>query len=146
MTNSSQNFMTIEEFIKIVIQFEIDSAKFYGRMYKQATQEETREVALLLEKEEVKHQKVLREFDIGANKGGFLQFPPSFSLSMPDIISENPGVEEIIDVAIAREQKAAEIYGKVASMVSGKFKQLLIGLTNFEKQHAEKLLSLKALF
>jgi rubrerythrin len=146
MTNSSQNFMTLEEFIKFAIQKEIEAAQFYGRLYKQATRAETREVALLLEKEEVKHQKVLREFDIGANKGGFLQFPPSFSLSMPDITSENPGVDEIIEIAIARERKAVEIYGKVADMVSGKFKQLLIGLTNFEKQHVEKLLSLQALF
>ena len=77
--------MTIEEFINFAIQKEVEAAKFYRKMRELITHEEARELSILLEKEEIKHIKVLKEFNIGAYKDGFLQFSPSFSLSMPEI-------------------------------------------------------------
>ena len=145
MTNSEKNFVTIEEFINIAIQFEIDSAEFYRGTREQVTDENAREVLILLEKEEIGHQKTLIKFDIGEEKHGILQFPPSLSLSMPEIESETPEMDAILEIGLARERKAVEIYENAASMVSGKFRDLLVGLANFEKQHVEKLRSLKAL-
>lgn len=147
MTHSGKNFVTIEEFIHIAIQFEIDSAEFYRGMQEQVSNKNAREVLILLEKEERKHQQILREFPIKEeDKDAILQFPPSLSLSMPDVPSEISEVDEIIAVGVERERKSVEIYQKAADMVSGKFKELLTGLANFEKQHEEKLLGLQALF
>ena len=145
MTNSEKNFVTIGEFITIAVQFEIDSAAFYRAMQPQVTQENAREVLRLLEKEEVKHQEVLRKFDVGKDQHSLLQFPPSLSLSMPKMTTETPGLDEILNVGIAREQKTVEIYEHTAGMVSGQFRELLTGLANFERLHEEKLRSLKAL-
>jgi rubrerythrin len=146
MINFNKNFMTIEKFLKSAIKLEIDAAKFYREMQGKVTNEDVREVLRILEKEEIKHQKILREFHIEAEKNSVLQFPPSFSLSMPNVTSEIPGVTYILEVAIARERKKAEIYEHTSNMVSGVFQDLLINLASFERQHEERLLRLQAVF
>jgi hypothetical protein len=67
-------------------------------------------------------------------------------MSMPTVISETPGADEILEVSIARERKKAEIYEHTSYMVSGVFKELLINLAGFERQHEERLLRAKAIF
>lgn len=145
MTNSSHNFITLEEFINVAFQFEVESAKFYRGLQKQVTREDVREILILLEKEEIKHQKILKEFDFGKDKDSMLQFLPSLSLSMPEMTTDTPGVNDIIELGIARERKAAEIYEHAASMLSGHFRELLEGLAIFERQHEERLLGLQTL-
>ncbi|MGA1870865.1 MAG: hypothetical protein ACMUJM_20200 [bacterium] len=59
---------------------------------------------------------------------------------------DTPTVAEIIAVGIAREHKSVEIYENSAYMVSGGFKELLMGLRRFERQHEQRLLRLQAVF
>lgn len=146
MTNSDQNFITIEEFLQLAVQFEADSAKFYKDLKERVSDEQTRELLKLLAIEEEHHKKTLQEVDLKKDTTSLLQFPPSFSLSMPAIPDETPELDECIEIGLAREQKSVEIYENAATMVSGNFQQLLTGLANFERQHVEKLLSLKRFF
>lgn len=146
MTNSNKNFMTIKKFLKNAIKLEIDAARFYREMQGKTTNEDVREVLRIIEKEEIKHQRILREFHIERDKNSILQFSPSFSMSMPKVTSKTPGVDEILEVAIAREQKKAEIYEHTSDMVTGVFKELLTNLAGFERQHEERLLRAQAIF
>ncbi len=145
MINSKKNFVTIEEFVQLAIQFGENSADFYSKMQALVKNESARKLLKLLEKEEMKHVNILKEFTVKEDKDSVLQFLPSFLRSMPAMKSEHPEMEEIIEVVIERERKAVEIYENTASMVSGNFKELLIGLARFERQHEEKLRRLHTL-
>lgn len=147
MINSNQNFVTIDEFLKMAIQFEADSAAFYQAMKQLARDDQqTQDLLDLLVREEQEHKKRLQQFDAGNDRTSVLQFPPSLSLAMPALPAEPPDVEECIEIGLARERKSVAIYENAASMVTGNFQQLLTGLANFEKQHVEKLLSLQRFF
>ena len=71
-----------------------------------------------------------------------LQSAPELSLSMPDP-SEKPDFRELLQVAIAREEKSARIYRMTADMTVGAFRQLLEGLAAFEEEHERKLRGLQ---
>jgi rubrerythrin len=146
MTNFDKNFMSVEKFLKSAIKLEVDAARFYREMQDKTNNEDVREVLRILEKEEIKHQRILREFNIEGDKNSILQFAPSFSMSLPTMTSEKPGVDEILNVAIARERKKVNIYEHTSDMVTGAFQELLINLAGFERQHEEMLLRLQAIF
>ena len=147
MTNSSEgSYLDIKEFLQLVIGFERSAALFYRELRAKAERKEVRSLLELLEAEELKHAKVLMEFERSDDAEGFIQFPPEMSLSMPSADDPDMGITELLDIAIERERRAALIYGHAASMVVGSFKQLLEGLAAFEKEHEEKLISFKSYY
>ena len=142
MTNSKGNFLSIADFLKLAVEFEEDSAAFYRAMLTRNLSEPVRALAVLLERQEEAHAKILREYEIGENKA-FLQFSPEFKLSMPDQYEEDLSVSELIALAIDRELHAEALYNNTASLVSGSFKEFIMGLALFEKEHVERLRSLR---
>jgi rubrerythrin len=62
---------------------------------------------------------------------------------MPVPKSNDPGFDELLDVAIEREIKSALIYERSAQMVSGKLQTVLQGLVEFEREHEYKLKDLR---
>lgn len=148
MTNSKQNFVTIAEFLELTMQFEADSAEFYTAMKQMVSPEDTttQELLNLLIREENEHRNTLRRYDIGPASDSLLQFPPSFSFSMPGLPEESPGLEACIEIGLLRERKSVEIYTNAAAMTTGDFQRLLQGLAVFEQRHVEKLSSLQRFF
>ena len=149
MTNSNDNqreggnFVTVGEYLQIVIQFQIESAQFYHDLKGQTDRRDAFELLDILEKQEIKHQQILRDYKVQADPNSILQFPPTLTLAMPVLKSENPTFEELLALAIEREICAAVIYEKAAERVSGGFRDLLTGLAVFEREHEERLKSLQ---
>ena len=142
MTSSDKNFLTAKEFIKLAADFEGESAEYYRKMQNYELDESVRQLAELLEKQELSHKKILEKYEL-SEKEGYLQFSMEFSKSMPVLKNDNPSVEELILIALARETKSKEIYDNSAALANGKFKELLKGLANFEQEHISRLQSLK---
>lgn len=142
MTNSDKNFITCSELMKIAIQIEVDSVNLYHRMQGMTENNEVIGLLQLLEKEEQEHERKLREFDLSEYENDIIQFPPDFSNVLPTEIAEDLSFENLVELAIEREQIAVRVYENCAEMLSDKLKELLSGLARFEKRHEEKLKSL----
>ena len=141
MTNSS-NYISIRELINLAIQIEAGAADFYHKLADSADNEQIKDVLILLEKEELNHKKILLELEI-SDGSQILQFSPEFKFTMPEIEHKNLSLNELLDIAYSREEKAFKIYNNMAAMTSGKMKQILEGLAVFEKNHMEKVKNLK---
>lgn len=142
MTNSNKNYLSIKEFISLAGQFEKDSAEFYKKLQEQDLSDPVRELAVLLERQELSHQKILLEYE-APDETAYIQFAPEFTLMMPVLDKEKPTVREFIELAIAREIKAREIYENAETMAKGDFRDLIHGLAIFEKEHEQKLKSIR---
>ena len=138
-----QNFITVKELINIAIDFEIESAEFYRNLQSMTEDDNVLEVLRLLEKQEVSHEKILREYEIGPSPHEILQFGPSFSLAMPKAPTERIELFELLEIALERETKAEKIYSNSANMVKGELSKFLEGLATFEREHVERVRSLK---
>ena len=129
--------------MRLAIRFEQASAAYYRDMLSKASQREVKELLMLLEQQELAHERILKEYEIPTDTTYVMQFPPSFNLSMPVPDSDDPSYNEMLEVAIQREKKSCELYKKAAGFVTGDFSKLLEGLATFEKEHEEKLKSLQ---
>jgi rubrerythrin len=63
---------------------------------------------------------------------------------MPAIPSKDIGIFELLEIAMQREKKTAEIYENSASLISGDLHKLLGNLATFEHEHEDKLIALKS--
>ncbi|MCK5157092.1 MAG: hypothetical protein KAQ69_11745, partial [Spirochaetales bacterium] len=72
-----------------------------------------------------------------------LQFPPELSLSMPETEQASMSLDELLEIAIERERKSKEIYAHTAGQVTGNFRDIIMGLSVFEQEHEDKLISLR---
>jgi len=147
MTSSDEgSYLSVKEFLELVIRFERDAAQFYRDLREKLEREEVRQLIAILEDEEIRHEKVLRDFMQTGDVEGFIQFPPEIELSMPDVPDSDTGVDELIDIAIERERRAFLMYENAATVTAGSFKGLLEGLAAFEKEHEIKLKSFKSYY
>jgi rubrerythrin len=144
MKNPDKNFITVKELIELAIDFEIESAKFYRKLQKKTKVDTVLQLLRLLEEQEWEHEKILRQYEIGPDPHAILQFGPSFSFAMPAIPPNNIGMFELLDIALQRERKTAEIYENSASLISGDLHKLLGNLATFEHDHEDKLTALKS--
>ena len=136
-------YVTPRQFLDLAVEFEGESEAYYRGMMDRAAGDEARQLLDLLARQEHEHARILREFEPPAGGAARLQYAPSLTLSMPRPDSDNPGFDEMLEVAIRREQCSAEIYNKTAAMVRGRFRDLLEGLATFEREHEERLRSLQ---
>jgi rubrerythrin len=143
MAKTDRNFISAKELLEIAIGFEHDSVEFYRMMQKGHSNGRVIDLLKLLEEQERDHERTLREFEPGPGPYEMLQYAPSFRLSMPVPKSNDPGFDELLDVAIEREIKSALIYERSAQMVSGKLQTVLQGLVEFEREHEYKLKDLR---
>lgn len=147
MTNS-KSFLTPGQFMAHAIQFELDSVDFYKGLLERVNQGDSpndimvRELVLMLIKEEAEHAVTLKDLETGTDS--MLQFPPELSLSMPHVGQENLTLEELIKIALEREQKSQQIYEEASRLVKGSVKELLESLAAFEAQHVENILKMQS--
>jgi rubrerythrin len=144
MINSkNRNFQTIEEFIFAAAEFEQQSAEFYRNILNtKETEGIVKELLVLLEKQELAHKKTLQDMDISQTRE-IIQFPPKLSLSMPAPKYASLSLAVLLDIAIERERISKEIYAHTAGQVTGNFRNIIIGLSVFEQEHEDKLISLR---
>jgi len=138
--------MTVKEYLQVAIRFERESAQFYHRLKARTDKRDVAELLGLLERQEIHHERILREYEVQADPESMLQFPPDLALAMPALKSENPTFDEMLALAILREVRAAEVYEHAATRVSGGFRDLLAGLAVFEREHEKRLKSLQQFY
>jgi rubrerythrin len=137
-SSKKTTYVDMNQFMDLAIQFEVESAEFYARMRKTATEESVRKLLATLEAQENDHARTLKEYEAPKDGNIILQFAPELSLSMP-VPKENPDFGEMLSVAIERERASAEIYRRVSERRLGAFKDLLEGLAVVEQEHERKL-------
>ncbi len=144
MTSSDgSSYVTCREFVERAIVFEQQSAAFYRAMQTQCTGA-ARELAVLLEKQELAHEQALRGLDLGSLTG-IIQFVPDLTAAMPDLPATPCGLAEMIELGVERERRAKEAYHNVARFVTGELQQFIEGLARFEAEHEEQLKSMRGL-
>jgi len=137
-----KTYLNMEQFMRLAIEFEAESAAFYRSMQGPELQPEVRELLQLLESQEREHESILRNYDVDPRDPVMIQFAPELSLSMPSP-PENPDFADMLRLAIAREEKSARIYRIAAEMTVAGFRELLEGLAGFEEEHERRLRGLK---
>ncbi|MBD3308195.1 hypothetical protein GF339_17245 [candidate division KSB3 bacterium] len=146
MASFQNSYLTIEEFIKAAVRFEVESAEFYRALKDRTNDAQIEELLGILADEEVSHQHTLEEFEVPKESSGIIQFSPPFTAAMPEVPSELPDTESCIELGLQRERKSVELYEHAAGRVIGDFQQILEGLADFERQHIEKLLKIQKRF
>ncbi|MCF7914407.1 MAG: hypothetical protein K9L66_04505 [Spirochaetaceae bacterium] len=137
--NTNKNFLKVEELIELAVEFEQESADYYRDLQKWVEDTDSHALLKTLEKQEIEHRDTLKNFELEDRAYPLLQYGPSFSISLPEIESENPGLRELLDVAIEREIVSRKIYHNTAGQVFGNLAELLEDLAGFEREHEVKL-------
>jgi rubrerythrin len=144
MTSSSpSSYLTCAEFVEEAILFEQESASFYHGLRSQTTGA-AHQLAEMMEKQELAHERILRELDVSRTRE-LMQFPPERSLSSHVIPEGEIPLAELIEIGIEREHLSRVAYEHAARFVTGEFQQLLEGLAHFEEEHEQKLISMRGL-
>jgi rubrerythrin len=136
--HSKKTYLSMEQFMRLAIDFEAESAAFYRSMQGPELEAEARELLRQLEGQEREHEEILRGYQVDPRDPGTLQFAPELSLSMPSPPA-NPDFAAMLRLAIAREEKSARIYRVASEMTVAGFRELLEGLAAFEEEHERRL-------
>jgi rubrerythrin len=137
--DTNKNFLKVEELIGLAVEFEQDSADYYRDLRNRVEDADSRTLLKTLENQEIEHRDTLKNFELEDRAYPLLQYGPSFNISLPEVQSENPGLRELLDVAIEREVVSREIYRNTAGQVFGNLADLLEDLAGFEREHEVKL-------
>lgn len=141
--DSNRHFINVRELMDLAIRFEEDSIRYYRDMRDRTENRKALSLLKVLEKQEAEHRDTLRNFKLGPGPYAMLQYGPDFSLTMPVVEQDTPGLMELVDVAIEREVLSVRIYRHTADQVFGDLAQLLERLAGFEEEHERKLKNLR---
>jgi rubrerythrin len=136
--HSKKTYLNMEQFMRLAIEFEVESAAFYRSMLGPELDGEVQDLLQQLEVQEREHESVLRNYEADPRSPVMIQFAPELSLSMPSP-PENPDFAAMLRLAIAREEKSARIYRVASEMTVAGFRELLEALAGFEEEHERRL-------
>lgn len=142
--DTNKNFLKVDELLDLAIEFEQESADYYQKLQEHVEDERVLAMLRELESQEIEHRDILKEFELEEKPYPMLQFGPSFAVSLPEVQSESPTLQELMDVAIDREIVSRQIYSTTAGQVFGNLAQVLQDLAAFEGEHEAKLRDLRA--
>jgi rubrerythrin len=137
-----KSYLSVEQFLELAIQFEVESAEYYRQMQKGSADQEVLGLLQDLEQQELEHERALREYSSIRRSEAMLQFAPELSLSMPKA-PQNPGFAELLEVAVERERQSVRIYRATADLSSGELRRIMEELAAFEQQHLDRLLRIR---
>jgi len=140
-----KTYVTMKEFMDLAIKFEIESADFYVEIKSLVSDDETINLMNKLAAQETDHARILGAYTAPSGDVATFQFGPELSLSMPPAPAQ-PTLENMLDVAIERERKSAQIYHAAAGRTSGEFREMIESLAGFEEEHEDRLTRLKAAY
>lgn len=132
----------MQQFVDIAIEAEVQSADFYQQMAGKATDQSVIDLLAKLEAQEREHERILSAYSAPSDDATTFQFAPELTLTMP-VPSHDPDFDEMLDVAIKREHKAAEIYRAASQRTVGAFREMIDGLAGFEEDHEDRLKRLR---
>ncbi len=141
--HAKKSYLDMGQFMKLAVEFEQDSVAFYREMRESGLAGEAAWLVGELENQEKDHVRILRAFEAPKDADILIQFAPELSLSMPPVPREK-SFPALLEVAIARERKSVEIYENAAEATVGAFKELVQGLSDFEREHERKLRTIQA--
>ncbi len=146
MSEGKKGYYSMSQVVERAIEFENDSAAFYRGLREKTGAAAARDLLGLLERQELGHAATLEKLRAKENLDGiFIQFPPELDLAMPEAPPGDPGYEALLDLAIQREIRSAEIYAASAVSAPPPIQSLLEGLVEFERIHERGLKELKAM-
>lgn len=137
-------YESLKEIIEQAIEKEREAFSVYSYAAKKFADPSLKKLFEFLSHEELKHQEILKKFDVSEVEGGVIV--PSFSDSrMVDFLVDKPleNIDSIQDVFIfgmKRERLAQQFYENVAESFKGTpAEKLLRKLADEEKKHLDKL-------
>jgi len=141
MTNSKNNFLTLDQVIDNAIQNETQAASFYHKMQSIVTKSEVVGLLQILEKEEMQHLETLNQYKKNYKCiKSYIQFTPDVSLTLPSSEAcKELGIGDMLNKAIEIEEKSAAYYLNLSNILTGEAKELFEGLAKFEESHIYKL-------
>lgn len=144
MSPEKKSYLTLGEVVEKSIEFELDSAGFYRDMRSSTREPRALELLEMLETQETGHAETLRSIPAKADLDAvFVQFPPDLVLAMPAAPPPGTGFSALLDLAIEREVRSAEIYRASGLTAPAPIRTLLQSLAEFELVHERSLRELK---
>jgi len=137
-----KSYLSVEQFLSLAIRFEVESAEYYHLMQKSAADRKVLELLQDLEHQEMEHERVLKEYRKDHPSKQVMQFAPELGLAMP-AAPATPSLDKLFAVAIERERQSARIYKAASDLSSGELRKILDELAGFERQHEERLASIR---
>ena len=138
-------FKTIQDVIKLALEKEQEAVAFYSKAVTIVTNAGTKVMLKELAKEEEQHVAYLADIRAGkaAASVGTRQLPPGMDLSsylVSEPLSDNSTPQDVMILAMKREDKAIAFYAGQLPVVNGTELQLLFEqLLTWEKEHKERL-------
>jgi rubrerythrin len=138
-------FKTLNDIVSLALEKEREAAQFYNQASSLVSNPGTRVMLRELAEEEEKHVALLH--DIQAGKAietvGMKPLPPAMDLSkylVSETIHENSTPQDIMIIAIKREDRAIAFYSSQLPVVSGTALQSVFEhLLTWEQEHKERL-------
>jgi rubrerythrin len=138
-------FKTLNDIVSLALEKEREAAQFYNQASSLVSNPGTRVMLRELSKEEEKHVALL--LDIQAGKAietvGMKPLPPAMDLSkylVSETIHESSTPQDIMIIAIKREDRAIAFYSSQLPVVSGTELQTVFEhLLTWEQEHKERL-------
>ena len=136
-------FDSFDDVINFAIAREEDAVDAYASMAQKAKNPGLKELLLELEEEEKNHKRLLQ--DISQEKIAALTPEKVIDLKISDYLVEEPpssemNFQDLLIFAAKKEQKAVELYGRIADSTDDvDLKKLFLFLVEQEKAHKFKL-------
>lgn len=141
--NSAKKFGSLAAVLDFAIQKEIEAAESYGRLAKHSRLAASKALLLDLQREERKHEEILRDLAEGRLVPLFQQAVPDLMIS--DYVVEEPvdadsGFQDLLILAAKKEAKSVALYTELRSRVSDPEHQRLFDfLIQEEREHKFRL-------
>lgn len=133
---------TIKEIIEFAIQKEIEAAEFYRKLQGIVKLPSSREFLKELEEMEISHQKILQNYLDSPNKINLIAQPNDLQISnfMDPVEPESEMTfQQILIIAMKREENAMNLYQQLAKEVEGDAKNVFLRLSQEEAKHKLQL-------
>ena len=139
----SRTFASLAAVLEFAVQREVEAAEAYGRMAERSHQASAKALLLDMQREERKHEEILRDLAEGRLVPLFHQEVPDLKIS--DYVLEEPvdadsALQDLLIFAAKKEAKAAALYTELRSRVTDPEHQRLFDfLIQEEREHKLRL-------
>lgn len=139
----ARTFGSLADVLEFAIQREVEAAASYARLAERSRQAAAKELLLDLQRQEKKHEEILRDLAAGRLVPLFHQDVPDLKIS--DYVLEEPvdadsGFQDLLILAAKKEAKAAELYMELRSRVTDpEHRRLFDFLIQEEREHKLRL-------
>jgi rubrerythrin len=139
----ARTFSSLAEVLEFAIQREVEAAASYGRLAECSRQAAAQELLLDLQRQEKKHEEILRDLAAGRLVPLFHQEVPDMKISeyvIEEPVDADSGFQDLLILAAKKEAKAAKLYTELRSRVTDpEHRRLFDFLIQEEREHKFRL-------